>query len=110
MSRKAIGLAYQRLEAANNADLALQLSFQLATRSSVPSEIRYLFMDLSAALNKHCRDLQSQASETTIAAEDAKFIIAQLLQDAQLVQQLEPNAGTSARIESAKQYLSGGVA
>ena len=37
--------------------------------------------------------------------EDLKHIIAKLLQDAQRVQQLEPNAGTVARIEEAKAAL-----
>ncbi|MGO2458792.1 MAG: hypothetical protein ACTH8P_01265 [Ewingella sp.] len=33
--------------------------------------------------------------------EELKHIIAQLLQDAQRIQQIEPNAGTAARIETA---------
>lgn len=37
--------------------------------------------------------------------EDLKHIIAQLLQDAQRIQQIEPNAGTAARIEEAKAAL-----
>lgn len=39
--------------------------------------------------------------------EDLKHIIAKLLQDAQRIQQIEPNAGTAARIEEAKAVLSG---
>ncbi|BEN40810.1 hypothetical protein PTR23_25775 [Serratia nevei] len=37
--------------------------------------------------------------------DDLKHIIAKLLQDAQRIQQLEPNAGTAARIEEAKEAL-----
>lgn len=37
--------------------------------------------------------------------EDLKHIIAKLLQDAQRFQELEPNAGTEARIEEAKAAL-----
>ncbi|WP_282098190.1 hypothetical protein [Serratia symbiotica] len=37
--------------------------------------------------------------------EDLKFIIARLLQDAQRIQQIEPNAGTETRIEEAKAAL-----
>lgn len=37
--------------------------------------------------------------------DDLKYIIARLLQDAQRIQQIEPNAGTAARIEEAKSAL-----
>lgn len=37
--------------------------------------------------------------------EELKHIIAKLLQDAIRIQQLEPNAGTAARIEEAKAAL-----
>lgn len=39
--------------------------------------------------------------------EDLKHIIAKLLQDAQRIQQIEPNAGTAARIEEAEAALNG---
>lgn len=37
--------------------------------------------------------------------DELKHVIAQLLQDAQRIQQLEPNAGTAARIAEAKKAL-----
>ncbi len=37
--------------------------------------------------------------------DDIKMLIAQLMQDAQRIQQIEPNAGTAARIEAAKKAL-----
>lgn len=40
-----------------------------------------------------------------MSVDDIKTVIAQLLQDAQRIQQIEPNAGTAARIESAKSVL-----
>lgn len=42
--------------------------------------------------------------------ENLKHIIAKLLQDAQRFQELEPNAGTAARIEEAKAALASVVA
>lgn len=37
--------------------------------------------------------------------EEMKHIIAKLLQDAQRIQQIEPNSGTASRIEEAKKAL-----
>ncbi len=45
------------------------------------------------------------SEEMVMHEHDLKLLIAQLLQDAERIQQIEPNAGTAARIESARNAL-----
>ncbi|WLS77250.1 hypothetical protein Q3V30_12190 [Erwinia pyri] len=74
------------------------------TGKALPADIRF-GESVPAYLVRKFDEFQEQVKALPAENEELKYVIAQLLQDAQRIQQLEPNAGTEARISTAKNAL-----